>query len=74
MDVVFFLVYVATKRVELRRRSFASSTRKGVDCFFKFKCLRLQSDAASRAKFYPFRGNIYEKNYHIDIPKWSCHK
>ena len=53
MDVAIFLVYVATKRVELRRRSVAASTRKGVNCFIKFQCLRLQSEAASRTKFCP---------------------
>jgi len=41
----FFFVYVATKRVELRRRSVAASARKGVSCFFKFKCLLLRSVA-----------------------------
>jgi len=34
--VVIFLVYIATKRVELRLRSVAASARKGVNCFFKF--------------------------------------
>ena len=50
MDVVIFLVYVATKRVELPRHSFAASARKRVNSFFKFKCLRLRSDAASLRK------------------------
>ena len=49
-DVVIFLIYVATKRVELRLRSVAASTRKGVNCVFKSECLRLQSDAASLCK------------------------
>jgi len=50
MDVVIFLVYVATKRVELRRCSVAALARKRVNCFFKFKCVRLRSDAASLRK------------------------